>query len=83
MTMTRTEKASHLPFTSGAQAHPISSPTLIARYGSRVFTPAQYAAHWMGRGTVDAETARCRKLEKAGWVYLDGTGRYRKTIRKG
>ena len=81
--MTRTEKASHLPYTSGQEAHPISSPILIARYGRRTFTPAQYAVHYMHRGTQDAGTAKAKRLERAGWTYIDGTDRYRKITRRG
>jgi hypothetical protein len=74
--MTKTEWMSHRAILKGIETKPISSPILMAKYGSRVFTPAQYAASYLGRRTVNAETAFAAKIERAGWSYADGTNRY-------
>jgi hypothetical protein len=87
MTMTREAKATAKQFLTGAKVEQFASPKLRAMCRAEgrdgyAMTPAEYAEHRMGRRTMDAETARWRKMEHAGWTIIEGTNYYRRTVRR-
>jgi hypothetical protein len=45
-------------------------------------TPAEYAKEYLGRRNVNSETASLKKMERQGWVLVEGTGSFRKLTRR-
>jgi hypothetical protein len=76
MTMKREAKAEAQRVATGAQVKK-------SGYSGKPLTVKEYAKGYLGRGRTDQGTAQVKKLEKAGWAYIEGNGTYRRLTRRG